>query len=180
MSAEQGAGPSTSAEESDQAQAASGPPAQAPDPPPPTWAQVHEAEDRLRRALADLDNVRKRAVRERELERAAMRSQAAQTWLPVIDNLGLAIEHATGDPAALVEGLKAVYQQAGAAMAQLGYPALEAMGQPFDPTVHEAFGSVPNAEAAGTVVHVARPGYGTAEALLRPAGVIVATAPQEQ
>jgi molecular chaperone GrpE len=132
-----------------------------------------ELEDRLRRALADMDNLRKRCARDIDRERAAERARVAAAWLPIVDNLELALQHAEDAPG-LVEGVRAVHQQAVATLARLGFPRFDAVGQPFDPALHEAVGTVEDGAPARTVVAVVRPGYGTPDALLRPAGVVVA------
>jgi len=137
-------------------------------------AAVAELEDRLRRALADLDNLRKRYDRELARERAAERARQAALWLPMVDDLDRALEHADGDPAALVEGIRAVRDQAVTTLARLGFPRFTDVGQPFDPARHEAMGVVRADAPAGTVVAAVRPGYGGDESLLRPAGVVVA------
>jgi molecular chaperone GrpE len=140
-------------------------------PPGPT---VAELDDRWRRAVADLDNARKRHVR--ELQRAAdgERRRVCLAWLPIVDNLELALEHAEGDPA-IVFGIRAVRDQAVALLASLGYPRDDEEGVPFDPVRHEATGLV---EAPGTapgiVVKVLRAGYGRPpDEQLRPAAVLV-------
>ena len=135
--------------------------------------ELAELEGRLRRALADMDNLRKRCARDVERERGAERARVAAAWLPIVDNLELALQHAEDTPG-LVEGVRAVHQQAVATLARLGFPRFDAVGQPFDPTLHEAMGTVEDGAPAWTVVAVVRPGYGTPEALLRPAGVVVA------
>jgi molecular chaperone GrpE len=136
--------------------------------------ELAELEDRLRRALADTDNLRKRCARDVERERAAERARVAAAWLPIVDNLELALQHAQDAPG-LVEGVRAVHDQAVATLARLGFPRFDAVGQPFDPVLHEAVGTVEDGAAPPrTVVAVVRPGYGTPEALLRPAGVVVA------
>ncbi len=139
--------------------------------------RLQHAEDQMRRAVADTDNLRKRHARERERERLADRMRAAETWLPVLDNLELALGHAQGADDVFVEGVRAVYQQGLEAMSRLGFPRFEAEGAAFDPTLHEAVSSYPDPAQAGRVLAVTRPGYGTAEALLRPAQVVVAVAP---
>lgn len=138
-------------------------------------AALKEVEDRWRRALADLDNLRKRHTRELERERAAERARTAAVFLPVIDNLELALHHAGADPAAIVEGVRAVRDQAESTLERLGYERHAETGVPFDPSRHEVVGVVqdPHAEP-NTVVHVLRPGYGKAERQLRPAAVTVA------
>lgn len=143
-------------------------------PPGAAAAAVADLEDRLRRALADLDNLRKRYDRELARERAAERARLAAPWLPIVDDLDRALEHADGDPAALVDGIRAVRDQAVTTLARLGFPRFTDVGQPFDPARHEAMGVVRADAPAGTVVAAVRPGYGSDESLLRPAGVVVA------
>ncbi|MFF0510265.1 nucleotide exchange factor GrpE [Streptomyces sp. NPDC004250] len=136
---------------------------------------VQELEDRWRRALADLDNLRKRHARELERERAAERSRTAAAFLPVIDNLELALNHADTAPGAIVEGIRAVRDQAVNVLELLGYPRHAEIGVAFDPARHEVVGVVQDPDAApGTVVEVLRPGYGDDETQLRPAAVTVA------
>ncbi|MET9724688.1 nucleotide exchange factor GrpE [Streptomyces zaomyceticus] len=136
---------------------------------------IQELEDRWRRALADLDNLRKRHARELERERAVERSRTAAAFLPVLDNLELALTHAGADPGAIVEGIRAVRDQAVNVLELLGYPRHAETGVAFDPALHEVVGIVQDPDAApGTVVEVLRPGYGDGERQLRPAAVTVA------
>ncbi|MEU3830327.1 nucleotide exchange factor GrpE [Streptomyces sp. SID486] len=136
---------------------------------------IRELEDRWRRALADLDNLRKRHARELERERAAERSRTAAAFLPVLDNLELALTHAGADPGAVVEGIRAVRDQAVNVLELLGYPRHAETGVAFDPARHEVVGVVQDPGAPpGTVVEVLRPGYGDGERQLRPAAVTVA------
>ena len=138
-------------------------------------AVAAELEDRWRRALADLDNLRKRYARELDRERSAERAMVAASWLPVLDNLERALEHTDGEPDRLVEGLRSVRDQAVSVLSALGYPRHDEVGMPFDPSRHEAVSVVEDPEAApGTVVRVLRPGYGEGERQLRPAAVAVA------
>ncbi|WNM32839.1 nucleotide exchange factor GrpE [Streptomyces sp. Li-HN-5-11] len=138
-------------------------------------AALQEAEDRWRRALADLDNLRKRHVRELERVAAAERARTAAAFLPVIDNLELALSHAAADPGAIVEGVRAVRDQAVNVLERLGYPRHAERGVSFDPARHEVVGVVQDPDAdPNTVVQVLRPGYGEAERQLRPAAVTVA------
>jgi molecular chaperone GrpE len=149
------------------------PPAGVPDDESATV--VAELEDRWRRALADLDNLRKRYARELARERAAERARVAAAFLPMIDNLELALGHAGDAPAAFVEGIRAVRDQAIQTLTSLGYPRQDDLGVPFDPNRHEAVGVVDATDAPpGSVVQVVRPGYGVGERMLRPAAVIVA------
>ncbi|MFC4607582.1 nucleotide exchange factor GrpE [Streptomyces maoxianensis] len=137
-------------------------------------AALDELQDRWRRALADLDNLRKRHAKELERERAAERARTAAAWLPILDNLDLALAHAGSDPSAVLEGVKAVRDQAVDVMRRLGYPRYEETGVPFDPTRHEVVVAADDPDAEpNTVVQVVRPGYGEGENQLRPAAVMV-------
>jgi molecular chaperone GrpE len=149
---------------------------------PAAEAELAELEERWRRGLADLDNLRKRYARELDRERSAERARVAASWLPVLDNLERALEHASGETDGetdgeidgLVEGLRSVRDQAVSVLSALGYPRHDEVGMPFDPSRHEAVSVVDDPEAApGTVVRVLRPGYGDGERQLRPAAVAV-------
>jgi molecular chaperone GrpE len=141
-----------------------------PDEAPPD-AKIAELEDRWKRALADLDNYRKRAAR----ERAAERARTAAAWLPVLDNLERAVEHADSEPGAVLDGVRAVRDQALDLLAQLGFPRQEDEGLRFDPVRHEAVASRPDPGAeADVVAEVVRPAYGEGDHQLRPAQVVVA------
>lgn len=138
--------------------------------------QIMELEDAWRRAVAELQNFRTRCardvVRAREQERAAV----ATSWLPVLDNLERALDHASSDPGSVVEGVRAVLAQAVGVLADLGYPRRDDTGRPFDPAVHEAVSTVSGEGLVpGTVAQVLRPGYGLDDRVLRPAAVVVAT-----
>ena len=80
------------------------------------------------------------------------------------------------DETGIIDGIRAVREQALAVLADLGFPRREDdLGAMFDPAVHEAVGTVQDDTPAGTVVHVTRPGYGPDDRVLRPAGVVVST-----
>ncbi|MEU0971061.1 nucleotide exchange factor GrpE [Streptomyces sp. NPDC005917] len=138
-------------------------------------AALKEVEDRWRRALADLDNLRKRHAKELDRERVAERARTASALLPVIDNLELALSHADAEPDAIVQGVRAVRDQAASILERLGFERHSETGVLFDPARHEVVGVVQDADAEpNTVVQVMRPGYGTGERQLRPAAVTVA------
>jgi len=140
-------------------------------------ARLAEAEDQRLRAAADLDNLRKRCAAQVERAEADTRSQVARQWLPVVDNLERALEHAAADPRTIVEGIQAVRQQALGVLASLGYPRRDDTGATFDPARHEAVAATYDPRVPpGTVVQVVRPGYGEPDHQLRPAQVVVAKA----
>ena len=138
-------------------------------------ARIAELEDARLRALADLDNMRKRCAAQIRRADEEARAAVARQWLPVIDSLDLALAHATADPAAIVDGVEAVREQALGVLARLGFPRRDDRGTRFDPTRHEAVATRPDpGTEADTVAEVVRPGYGEGDHQLRPAQVVVA------
>ena len=151
------------------------------EPVPPTsrveGPDPAELEDRWRRAAADLDNLRKRYAREVAREREKERELVTAAFLPVLDTIDRALEHAAADPGSIVEGIRTLREQALAVVSGLGYGREDEPGVPFDPARHEVVGVV-DADGAGTppgsVASVLRPGYGAPGRQLRPAAVTVA------
>ena len=141
---------------------------------PDSDKELAKLEDRWRRAVADLDNLRKRYARELDRERTTERSRVAGAWLPIVDNLERAIAHTSDQSDAVVEGVRSILEQARQVLEQLGYPRDAEAGVPFDPQRHEVVGVVDHPDSApGTVVEVLRPGYGQGSRQLRPAAVVV-------
>jgi molecular chaperone GrpE len=137
-----------------------------------------ELEDRYRRALADLDNYRKRADREIDRRVAERAEGFMRGWLEAIDSVERALRAtAQDDPAA--EGLQAILDQMEGNLARHGVSRIEADGQRFDPERHEAIGTRETDEVpSGTIVDVARSGFTLDDRVLRPAQVIVSRSPQ--
>ncbi|MBT2231872.1 nucleotide exchange factor GrpE [Nonomuraea sp. NEAU-A123] len=147
------------------------------DPVPESEAKLAELEDRWLRAVAELDNVRKRIARDTERLRVEERDKVVSQWLPVLDNLERALSAADGDGDAnpVIQGVRAVRDQAVATLNRLGYRRQDQTGVPFDPQHHEAVSTVERDDVApGTVVEVLQPGYGDDQRQLRPAVVVVA------
>jgi molecular chaperone GrpE len=144
---------------------------------PELAARIAELEDQRLRALADLDNLRKRCASQVSAARVETQADVAAKWLPVVDNLERALAHAQADPGSIIEGIKAVQAQAMAVLAQLGFPRRDDLGARFDPARHEAIASRADAAAtAGSVIDVVLPAYGDGDRQLRPAQVVVAKA----
>ena len=144
-----------------------------------TKAKLDDVHERWLRAVADLENSKKRGVREREEIQKFGVEQVVKDLLPVLDNLDRALAAAAADDP-LVAGVKLVRQTFEQALARHGVKGYSAMGQPFDPARHEALMQVPTAEAApGTVVMEHARGFTLHERLVRPAMVGVAVAPQD-
>jgi molecular chaperone GrpE len=138
-------------------------------------ARIVELGDLRLRALAELDNVRKRCAAQVSRAEAEARTAVARQWLPVVDNLDLALAHAEADPETIIEGVRAVRDQALDVLARLGFSRRDDRGARFDPARHEAIGSRPDPGAeADVVAEVVRPAYGEGDHQLRPAQVVVA------
>ncbi len=135
-----------------------------------------ERERELRlRALADFDNYRKRVERERGLAAQAGKRAIIISLLEVMDDFDRALKHAdqTSDP--VVEGLRAIHKRLAGLLTAQGVTSIEALGQQFDPALHEAAGSIEDSEdPPGTVHDEMSRGYLWNGELLRPARVRVA------
>ena len=142
--------------------------------------KAQENWDRYLRSAADTENLRKRQKRELEDAKFETKNKVLKEMLPVVDNLERAIEHAVagaGDtPNPIVEGVQLVLRQFTTAFERLDVTAIDAMGQPFDPNLHEAISQQESDQPAGTVIQVLQRGYRAGDRLLRPALVVVAKA----
>jgi molecular chaperone GrpE len=141
--------------------------------------EAAENYNRYLRAVADLENYRKRTVREKDELRQYAATRVLEDLLPVLDNLarGLAAAKQTGaEMKALVGGVEMVMAQLKAALANHGLVEIDPAGLPFDPHRHQAISHQPSAEVpAEHVLTVVRPGYALNGRLLRPASVIVSS-----
>ena len=142
-------------------------------------AKVEEAKnnyDRYVRQVAELDNFKKRSAREREEFVRYANESLVKDLLPVIDNLELAIAHASGgsDGNPLVEGVDLVLKGFLDTLAKHGVQPVAAVGMPFDPSQHEAIAQVESADhPPNTVMEQHQSGYLMRDRLLRPALVTV-------
>jgi len=138
-----------------------------------------EASDRALRATAELENFRKRTKREMDDERKYAVTNVLRDLLPVIDNLERALAAGEkGEQGGLLEGVKLVAQQLMTVLERYHCTKIAALGQPFDPNLHEAILHQPSAEVpAGQVVLVTQEGYRLHDRVLRPAQVIVSSGP---
>ncbi|MCH8202569.1 MAG: nucleotide exchange factor GrpE [Proteobacteria bacterium] len=143
-------------------------------------ARIAELEDKRQRALADAENVRRRAERQQAETIAYANTAFARDLLSVSDNLDRALETGAGDPsaegsAAFVEGVEMTRRELRAVLERNGVSKIEPLGEKFDHNFHQAMGEVDVADAApGTVVEVIQSGYLLRDRLLRPAMVLVA------
>lgn len=151
-------------------------------------ADIAELKDKLLRAVAEAENVRRRAERERQDAARYGAANFARDMVQVSDNLRRAIaalkpeerEAAPASLKALVEGVEMTERQLLSTFERHGIREITpAPGERFDANLHEAMFEVPTAEQpAGTVVHVVEAGYMIGERLLRAARVGVARAPE--
>ena len=142
---------------------------------PDLAVQLAEMELRHKRALADLDNYRKRAQREIDRRVDESRERLLREWLEVSDSVDRALRMEPTGPAA--ERLRAVLEHIEAILGRQGVRRVGEAGEAFDPHLHEAVG-VREADvvAPGTVVEVARSGFSVGDRVMRPAQVVVSRA----
>lgn len=135
--------------------------------------------DQLHRSRAEFANYQKRARAQADADRQYAVAALAGDLLGVLDNFERAAEAArAAESPALVAGLDIVRRQLGEALAKHGVEPIEALGQPFDPNLHEALTQVPDADRPeGTVVGELARGYRLRDRVLRPARVAVAARP---
>ncbi len=141
--------------------------------------EAAENHDRYLRAMADLENYRRRTVREKEELRLFASSRLLEDLLPALDNLALGLASAKqpkADIKALAGGVELVQQQLKSALAAHGLKEINPLGLPFDPHQHEAISHEPSPTFdAERVLRVVRTGYVLNGRLLRPASVIVSS-----
>ncbi len=129
------------------------------------------------RALAEVDNVRKRAAKDLESTRQFAIEKFAQDLIAVIDSLELAIANSDkADAASLIEGEKATLRLLAKAFEKAQIEEVNPQGQPFNPEFHEAMMTQPSDAAPNTVLAVIQKGYQLNGRLLRPARVVVSAA----
>ena len=151
---------------------------------PSAEQQLAEMKDKMLRGLAEAENMRRRAERERDESAKFAVTNFARDVVAVADNLRRTLDSAKGksesDAAqlkALVEGVELTERSLQATLEKYNVKIVEALGQKFDPNLHQAMFEVPDTgKEAGTVVQVIQPGYVIAGRLLRPAMVGVAKA----
>jgi molecular chaperone GrpE len=140
-------------------------------------AELERLEDRYKRALADLDNYRKRSSRELERRVAEAKESVIRDWLEAVDSVERAMRMEPHGPCA--EGLRAVLDQMDAVLVREGVQRIGAAGDRFDPERHEAVAVQPSAEVPDrTILAVERSGFALGDRVIRPAQVVVARAPE--
>jgi len=138
--------------------------------------QVALLKDTVLRSNADQQNQQRRHQREREELRKFATAGLLEDLLPALDSLSLGLDSAAKqtDGRAVAEGFRMAVGQLRSILSAQGLVEISPVGQPFDPSRHEAVGSEPSADIAeGTVLRVARSGWLLHERVVRPAAVFV-------
>jgi molecular chaperone GrpE len=140
-------------------------------------AERDKLKDQLLRTAADFDNYRKRTRKDAEQAEKRGKEDVLKELLPVFDNLERAIQagEGGGDTKAILEGIEMVLKLFEDTAQRIGLSRVEAVGQRFDPSIHDAFQQLETDEQPpGTIVAEYQPGYRLGDKLLRPAMVVVA------
>ncbi|MXW81125.1 MAG: nucleotide exchange factor GrpE [Gemmatimonadetes bacterium] len=136
--------------------------------------------DRYVRAVAELDNYRKRTVRMRAETRDEILRDILLQVAPILDNLRRALRQETQEAELLKQGVELICGQFNDVLKGYGLAEIEALGQPFDPEVHEALAEVPDDEhAPGTIIEEMEKGYKLNDKVVRYARVVVSKASAE-
>lgn len=155
----------------------------APDPVAVLKAEVEALRDQRLRALADAENIRRRAEREKAEATQYAVTKFARDMVSIADNFSRALAacppelRATADPQvkAVLDGVEATDRQLMAALERYGVKPVSTEDGKFDPNLHQAIAEVPsNGKPPGSIVDVVQSGYMIGDRLLRPSMVTVA------
>jgi len=149
-----------------------------------TQERLKDTHERLLRTAAEFDNFRKRVQKEKDDLRKFAVESLLKDFLPVADNLERALDHAEEhDLRKVIEGVRLVQKMLGDALGKHGIVGFSAVGQTFDPNLHEALMQEESDKPPGSVVSEMARGYKLHDRLVRPAAVVVArprSAPQRE
>ena len=145
-------------------------------------AKLAEAETQRLLALAEMDNQRKRAAKERENLRANVEQDTLEPFLQVFEHFTMAVTAAekAQNLETLLKGMEMIQAEFDKAFSELGVEKIDAMGKEFDPKLHEAVAQEPSDTVpAGTVIKQWSFGFKSGDRLLKPAMVIVSSGKPE-
>ena len=145
-----------------------------------TQEKVATYHEELLRAKAEVENIRRRAQEDVSKARKFGIESFAESLVPVVDSLEAALAQPDQDASAWQSGVEATLRQlVGAFERNAMTDVAPALGDQFDPHVHQAIASVPSDQPEGTVVQLLQKGYTIAERVLRPALVMVSSGKSE-
>lgn len=145
-------------------------------------SRVAELQEKLLRARADFQNFQRRAAIDRAEAVRYANADVMRSLVTVIDDFERCIQAAqsTDNLAAVVEGVRLVYENLRKALGEHGLEAIDALHRPFDPTIHEAMMQQESADhPPGTVVEEIARGYRLRDRVIRPSKVVVSKRPAE-
>ena len=182
--------------EKEAAQSAQAPPSRTTGPTPANGGVDDETDpmiglqadlDRFRdlalRSQADFENYKKRCAREKEDAIKYANSSLLERLLPIVDNfeLGLSAARGEGEQSPIYSGMNLVLKQINDFLAESGLQPIDAVGQQFDPNLHEAIAHEPSDEVPeNKIIRQTRRGYRFKDRLLRPSSVVVSSGPEEK
>jgi molecular chaperone GrpE len=139
--------------------------------------QAHENWEKSVRAMAELENVRRRAERDVEHAHRYGQERLIKELLPVLDSMEQALQAAiSANDESMIQGIELTHKLLLDALAKVDVKPIEALGKIFNPNVHEAMVMQESEEAANTVISVFQQGYLLGERVIRPSRVVVAKA----
>jgi len=146
---------------------------------PEAQETIAELNERIVRLTADFDNFRKRAQRDKDEARQFANQGLLEKLLPVLDNFEMALTAVKDADPSVRDGVQMILDQLLSVLKESGVEPVDALGQPFDPNLHEALSQEETTDAEeGTVVQQVQCGYKLNDRLVRPARVVVAKAPR--
>lgn len=144
---------------------------------------VEDAKAQVQRTIAEMDNLRRRQRKEKEELQKNASEELLRRLFPVVDNFNVAVASVEqgADAENLLRGIVMIHRELKSILEQSGFAEIPAVGQPFDPHVHEgATTGVDPTQPDGVVLQVLRAGYRLNDKVLRPAMVIVNKLPAEE
>ena len=144
-------------------------------------AEIESLRDKVLRAEAEMQNVRRRADRDVENAHKFGLERLVQQILPVVDSLEKALEARTNQEDPVIQGVELTFKLLQDLMSKESIDVIDPLGEPFDPNLHEAMSMIENRELEpNSVFAVVQKGYTLNERLVRPAMVMVTKAPNEE
>jgi molecular chaperone GrpE len=150
------------------------------DPMAGLQADLDRFRDLAARSQADFENYKKRCAREKDEAIKYSNTSLLEKLIPIVDNfeLGLAAARGEGEKSPIYSGMSLVLKQLKDFLAENGLQPIEAVGQKFDPNLHQAIAHEPSDDVPeGMVTRQTRRGYRFKDRLLRPSGVVVSSGP---